>query len=253
MSKIRLKIIIAALVAVIAGMVLLIVSQTIDGPQLEWLRSLLSAVGALLMASVALGLAWEFWGRASFLEDVMNRIGMAQNLERAGIRNVTNQYLHDVPWTDYIQQSKHVDLLFAYARTWRNSHQGELAELLRRPDARVRVVLPDTEDDATMADLARRYSYTPEQLAELITEAVDFFKDAHDPASGCSLRILMHHSPQVYSYYRFDRAGVIALYRQAGGRGLVPVIEFLQGGVLYQMLKDDFEDVVSESRCIHSA
>ena len=253
MSKVQLKTVIAALAVTIAGMLLLVLSQAIDDPRFEWARSLSSAVGALLVASVALGLAWEFWGRSSFLEDVMDRIGMAQNLERAGIRNVTNQYLHDVSWAAYIMQSNDVDLLFAYARTWRNSHERELKDLLRRSDAKVRVVLPDTDNPATIADLARRFKYEPDKLVELVSEAVTFFKNAHDPASGCKLKILMHDSPQVYSYYRFDRAGVIALYRQASGRGQVPVIEFLQGGVLYQMLKDDFEDVVSESRCIHTA
>lgn len=251
MRTARLRFTIAALVAVVAGMLILIVGESISSTAFEWLRSLLLSVGALLLASVALGVLWEFWGRASFLDDVMDRVGMAHNLERAGIQNVTNQYLRDVAWSGLISSAKHVDLLFAYARTWRNAHRDELIEMVNRRETRTRIVLPDIEDMATIGDLARRYTYEPDELRELIEEAVTFFSEAHDRSSGSDLRIFMHPSPQVYSYYRFDDHGVVAMYRQASGRGQVPVIEFERGGTLYQMLKDDFEDVADEARLIY--
>lgn len=247
MREARLRFLVLALSAALAGALLLVAGEAVAW---QWLRALLAALGGLTIASVALGAMWEFVGRAAFLDAVLDRVGLAKNLERAGIRNVTNHYLREVPWRDLITSSKHVDLLFAYAQTWRNSHRTELGELLGDSDARVRTLLPDPDDLDTMRDLSRRYELAPEELAGKVREAIEFFRGLASD-DGAELTIYVHPSPQVYAYYRFDDRAVVSLYRHAPGRGAVPVLDFESGGSLFQLIKDDFEGAVAESRVVY--
>lgn len=233
-----------SLATALAGVLLLVVAE--NGPFWPWVAALLESLAGILLASVALGALWEYTGRRAFLDLVLERVGLAKSIERSGLLNVTNQYLKDVPWDDLIRSARHVDLLFSYARTWRSTHQAALRDLFTRSDTRIRIVLPDHQDEGLMEALGRSYDKTPDEVREGVLDALAFFEELR-AAGKANVSLKLHPNPPAYSYYRFDDRAIITLYRNSVKKGLVPVLDCRDGGVLFQMTKDDFGEVLEAS------
>lgn len=69
-------------------------------------------------------------------------------------------YLKDIDWTSLFNKVNKLDIFFAYGQIWRKTYLQELREVAARKNARIRLVLPDPEDEQTISELARRFCYT---------------------------------------------------------------------------------------------
>ncbi len=126
-------------------------------------------------------------------------------------------------------------------------HDRELREAARRQGIKIRIVLPDPEDNTTVTELARRYGYSTEEVESRIQEAEGYFNELGGEQTNESVKItvwLLRAVP-VFSFYRFDNIGILALNKHRKGRGNVPTFVCEKGGSLYEFICEEFEAMVA--------
>ena len=199
-------------------------------------------IGGLLVITVAITLLWELWAKRAFLDEVLAKVQMADEVRLAGFVRVTDSFHRGIDWEPLFRSVNKLDIFFAYGRTWRSTHAEELKKVAARKGARIRIVLPDPEDAQTVSELARRFNFTPKKLRELIREAeTDFRNLRHISAdSGAQIDIWFLPATPQFSFYRFDRIAIFALYSHVRERVSVPTFVVEMGGTLYEYIRNEF-------------
>jgi hypothetical protein len=198
-------------------------------------------LGALLIATGALSVLWDLLGRRALTDEVLVAADLSGDVRAANLRKVAGRYLA-VPWEDYLARATEVDLFFAYASTWRATHDAALRALVGRKGARVRIVLPDLADEPLVMGLAAKFRYTPAQVRDRIAQAEEELSAIGAQASaGSTLQIRRAREFPVYTYYRFGDVAVTVLYAQAAGRTDVPTLVYERGGSLYDFFTEQFD------------
>jgi hypothetical protein len=239
-----------ALVVSAVGTVLLWVAS-LDGvwSQYPVAQVWLSQVAALLFVTGLISLFWELRGKRVFLDEVLAKAQLAREVRTAGIRNVVANFLgSELEWDSLFRGTRELDVFFAYGSTWRRSHIHQLRELAARPKARIRIVLPDVDNEITMAELSRRFAITPDELQRRIGDAEAEFRTlAASLGAGATIMIARFaHSP-VYTFYRFDEVIVLSMYQHGTVRGAVPAFVVERGGTLFDFVTRDFDEMVKDS------
>jgi hypothetical protein len=197
-------------VAVVGGL-LLWWSGISEWKSNEQVQALLSQIGGLLIATGLLAVAWDLFGRRALADEVLAKAGLSADVVRAGIVRVTTQYLAEVEWTSLFRDVSKLDIVVAYAATWRNAHRASIAAVAQRRDARIRVFLPDPDHAPTVAVLAERFDTQPADLVGKINEAIRDFR-SFAVAGGATLEVWLRAGDAVFSCYRFDSRAVLTLY-----------------------------------------
>jgi hypothetical protein len=201
----------------------------------------LREVGALLVVTGVLSVFWELRGRRALTNEVLSAAELSSDITTAGLKRIATHYL-DVEWDGLLNEANHVDLFFTYARTWRNTHAAGLRRLVAREGTRLRVILPDRENPALMAQLAAKFSYTTSELQDHIDNAEsDFANLSRQAVAGATVELRRTAEFPVFSYYRLDRRCFSVLYSQAPGRVEIPTFECEQGGTLASFFRDQFD------------
>lgn len=209
-------------------------------------------VGALLLVTGALTVFWELRGRRALTDEVMTAANLSSEVSSAGLRGITDRYLPDVEWETYMATASHTDLFFAYARTWRNTHANALRSFVTRDGTRLRAILPDPQHQPLIERLADKFGYTAGQLVEHIKDAASDFQNLERQSAEMSdVEVRYTREFPVYTYYRFDRLCVVALYAQARGRTSVPTFVCEQGGSLNRFFRDQFDALWNAARALN--
>jgi len=250
-ERVTLRVIIAALIFIIIGFLLIwgMAGNTWTG---KWrtLQVLLEQLGGLLFVTGAITLSWELAVKRAFLAEILVKTQVSRDIALAGLLKITNRFHDDIDWRGYIEKSNKIDIFFAYGRTWRGTHEEHLKTALKNNQARIRIVLPDPNDGATVSELARRFSIDrPEDLKGRIEESVIFFKELNNIAENEDGSVELWFLPEcpVFSFYRFNQFGILATYKHQRGRGNVPTFVFEQGGTLYDFMRQEFEAMIKDN------
>jgi hypothetical protein len=161
-------------------------------------------------------------------------------VEDAGLTRLAAHYA-EIDWNGLLNQASHVDLFFAYAWAWRNNHKEALRNLVKREGTHLRVILPDRENDAQVAQLAARFSASPAEIVQRIAHAEQAFAAlSRDRGPRTTVELRCTSAFPVFTYYRFDRRCVGVFYTQVNKRVLVPAFECERGGTLHTFFSDQF-------------
>lgn len=207
------------------------------------LQTLLTALGSAFIVSVALGALWELVGKRAFAREILETARTSADVESAGLARIGSRYLDDPDWEQLFRGVRKLDIFVAYARTWRNSNLTRLRSVAKRPDARIRLYLPDP-----VQLLADRFNQDREQLIAAITEARQEFEGLSRPG-GAEITVHYRQGDVLFSCYRFDSTAVITLYSHGRERiGTVPTLVVTEGGSLYQYVRDELRAIDQQSR-----
>ena len=167
-----------------------------------------------------------------------------QPLQSAGIVNAVTAPYTEIDWVGLLKGAKKVDLLFAYARTWRMSHIVELTALACAAGTRIRVVLPDPDCDEVVTEMARRFGCTKEELRSRVNEAAtDFLGYKRLKTCKADISVWFYPFAPQYSLHRFDDFVVVSLYSHRLTRaGAVTFV--INGGSLGSYMLDEFETLI---------
>jgi hypothetical protein len=219
--------------------------------------------GSLLIASVTVALLWELYAKRAFIDELLSqgrasindliaRTILARELQEAGLRAFTTDFAHQVKWLDLFMGARRVDLFFSYARSWMNTNNEQLRKLATRADARIRVVLPDPENDQIVSELARRFGKSSDEIRANIRASTDDLLQIfvapfpEDTAPDFSL-FYANTAPQ-FTFYRFDNRSVLALYKHREGRGGVPVFEAEEGGTIHLFVQQEMDAFIGDEQ-----
>jgi hypothetical protein len=201
--------------------------------------SVLREMGAFALIGSALGLWWEIVGKRKYTDELFAKIGMARHLVSAGVGTITMSFNDDqIDWTNLFGQSSTLDIWVAYANTWRNKNIDKIRALLARNDSKIRIILPDPDDENLMAQLAARFSKDADGLRDNILETVNEFRAlAVEPA-----KLEIHFAPKspLFTFYVFNNFAVLAFYNHRDGKLSVPTFVCNHEGTLYQYLSNEF-------------
>ncbi len=214
----------------------------------ESLLTVIRDVGSLLFVTVAITLLWELYGKRAFLDEILAKVQISKEIKFAGVVKITDSFHRDIDWKSYFHTVNKLDIFFAYGRTWQNTHIQELKEVAARKGARIRVVLPDPEDEQTVCELARRFSSTPENLKTLIKEAETNFRNLRASAgtNGAQINIWFLPAAPLFTFYRFDNIAIFALYSHRRERAPVSTFVCEMGGTLYDYIRKEFNAMICD-------
>jgi len=197
--------------------------------------------GALLFVTATLSVVWDLRGRRQLTNEVLSAAGLSKAITEAGLTDLTTHYA-EIDWNGLLNRASHVDLFFAYAATWRANHDAALRRLVKREGARLRVILPDREDEAQVTQLAARFGASGDEIVEKIKDAEGAFAAlSGESDQHASVELRVTGAFPVFTYYRFDGRCIGVLYSQAGERVEVPAFECQHGGTLHKFFSDQFK------------
>jgi hypothetical protein len=218
----------------------------------EWLGSrqplttILQALGITLLTSVSIGLLWELFVRRTFLEELKMRIGIAGDIDAAGLIGFTDHFYESPEWESYFTKSNQLDIFFAYGSTWRNVNEGNLRVFVKK-GGEIRVVLPNPDDTNVMNELARRFSYSLEEMVSKEKEALVFFESLKRLKDDAKVKIWLTSKAPLFTFYRFNSTIILSLYNHRPGRGGVPTFIASEGGKLYDNIILEFDSMIQEN------
>jgi hypothetical protein len=238
--------IILGLCFVVIGALLMWWSGTSEWKSNEQMQAFLGQVGGLVLATGLLAVAWDLFGRRSLADEVLAKAGLSTDIVRAGIVRVTDQYLAEVEWVSLFRNVTRLDIFVAYGATWRNAHRASLQQVAQRPDARIRVFLPDPDDARSVAVLSDRFHMQPEALISKIHEAIQDFRSLAVPG-GAMLEVWVRAGDAVFSCYRFDSKAVLTLYSHGQERRTQVPTFVVDGGELFEFVYKELTAIAAQS------
>jgi hypothetical protein len=185
------------------------------------------------------------------LEEILSVVRVRDRIptdaSAAGIQRVIANF-HSLEWDVLFENATRVDLLFAYGAGWRAAHGHELTAVLKRPVARIRVILPNRTDDTTMDELARRFASIPAEVGERIRAAEeDFIRLGADKEDTASLVVGRINRTPLHTYYRLDDTVVVTPYHHGFDRRAVPTLVLDRYGMLGRFFDADFDALAARA------
>lgn len=246
-----LQIVLTAIVVVIFGLLLIVIAEInalwfwIGQENIQSVvQSVLSDIGSLLLASVAISLLWELVGKRAFLDEILSKVRLSQDVISTGIIKITSDFQDDIDWNSLFHHVNDLDIFFLYGQTWRGTHAVRLQKAARR-HVNIRVVLPDPDDDISVSELARRIVTTKEEVQKRIREAEVAFKNLKKEGAKVSIWFLPRLP--LFSFYRFDHTIVFALYTNDPSQKTIPAFLLKEGGSLYEFAQAEFSAMTNEN------
>lgn len=203
-------------------------------------------LGGLLFATGVLTVAWDLVGRRAFSREILAKAKLSAEVVESGITRVTDQYLDDVEWAELFNGARHVDIVVAYANTWRNANRSRLESIAASSGSRIRVFLPDPCDRLTVENLAARFGKDQPAVKRLINEAMSEFASLAKPGGG-TVEVFVRPGDPVFSCYRFDNRAVLTLYSHSRARQTSVPTLVMAGGELFRFVRDEIAAIAAQS------
>lgn len=211
------------------------------------LKTLMEQLGGLLIVSALLSVLWELVGKRAFAREVLEDTRLATELEASGIKRVGMQFFEDAVWESCFKGVEKLDIFVAYAQTWRNINLPRLQVVARKPNGRIRIYLPDPEDQPTIDTLSTRFKIKPDELRQRIEATKQDFEGLR-VANGASIEVFYWPGDRLFTFYRFDNKVILSMYRHAGRSPVLPTFVCESGGSLYQFVYDELRVIREASR-----
>lgn len=213
------------------------------------LQSTLNNISGLIIATGLLTAVWEVVGKRRFASEILEKAKLSADVVDAGLTRVTDQYLEDVAWVDLFQNAKRLDIVVAYARTWRNSQRQRLRSLASTPGSHLRVFLPDPDDSDTMRVFADRFGTDEAGITSTVREAIQDFSSFG--GLGGNVEVWVRKGDAVFSCYRFDSRAVLTLYSHSKQRRTSVPTLVVNGGKLFKFVKDEIDAIEADSTRVY--
>ena len=123
-----------------------------------------------------------------------------------------------------------------------------LDQMVSKPQARLRVLLPAPQNELLMQELARRFAYEESDITRRVVEANAFFRSRRGH-SAQSIEVRFRQTLPLYSFYLFEAGGVFALFHQlAPKEEPLPTIQLDRRGEFYAYLRSQFDALYKDAR-----
>lgn len=234
---------ISTLIGIVGIALLVCVEFSIFGKISQSFQSLLRDLGTLLVTSVAVSFLWGLWSRRAFLDELLPKVRLSEDMASAGITGFKSSF-QNVEWDSLFRNVSELDILYLYGINWFRNHAEQILKGSKK-QLKLRIVLADPNDDNTLSILARRYDRDPGQIKEDIEDTTKYLKKLHD--KGVDISIWYLSAVPLYTFYRFDNTMVLSLYshRPDERQGKGPTLLLEEEGTFYKFVLEEFDRIVS--------
>lgn len=239
LSRLQDRTFLLAVLGILVGGVLLVIGANVSP---TWLSILLFNVGAFVIASVAMALIFQFWQLRSLLDDLYEHARITTQLRQARLSGFSVAFHDGVPWEELFTGSASLQLMVAYAATWRNAQQARLEALVDKAGSRLEVILPNPEAVEVCEELGRRFDTNVDETKKRIEEAIQFYRVLQSRTKG-TMRIYLYNRPPLFTFYIFDRRAVFTTYRHSRGRGPILTLMADRGGEMFTWLTEEWNAI----------
>lgn len=201
------------------------------------------AGGAVAVAGI-LSVLWELAGKRAIREETFELAGLRHEVDRAKLERIVEDY-NELDWPGMLASTTKVDLWVSYGRTWRGANFSHLQEMLKDSNARLRVVMPDPQDQDALVLMAERYNKPTHELIVLMEEARRDLEGLAE-RSKASVEIYLRAGEPLHALYLLGGKAVVTLYSHQRERGSTPALVASAGGHLHAFLKRDMEALISQ-------
>jgi hypothetical protein len=246
-ERTNLRTALVSLLLLLLGIGLLIASETVPPiSQRAWLKAITSNLGGLVIASISIATLWELFSKRALFDELLGKASFAEEIRALGLIGISVNPLRGVDFPKFIRDANKLDIFVCYANTWRNSYEQDLRILARKPNARIRLIVPDPTNQRIIEELTHRFNAnSTQEIIEKIETAQREFKAIFTAAGSIAdFSIWTHHETPVTSFYRFDNIAVLTLYKHARGRGDTPTIIAERPGGLYCYIENEVDAMV---------
>ena len=248
-TMLTLRIVIAALVALSAGLLLLYLGNSADP---FWsrhgsLQALVENTGGLLVASVCLGILWEFVGKRAFAAEVLEAARVGVDIQSAGLKQVAPSFLQ-VNYEKLFYKANRVDIFVVHGSAWLSRNRSYMEYVASKPGARIRVFLSDPQSSSTIKVLAEQVDLDSDSLIARIEDSRRDFVGLLTPG-GAKIETYYYPGNRMHAMYRVGDSAVITFYSHRRGKtSKIPSLVCHEGGALYAFVCSDFEAIEQMSR-----
>ena len=232
------KTIIALLVGLLGGIMLLVFASR---------DTILHDFGAILTTSVTMSLIFQLWLLKDLLKDLFHYVRSAEHWSRSGVSGFYLDFHDDkLPWADLFRRSDQLQLVVAYARTWRNTHQTQLKDSVSASGRSIEVILPDPSSDESMIEYGRRFQISADEMRSRVGEAIGFFEELGKATHrNSAVTVYLFKRTLQLSFYRFSQGAVVASYSHRRERGGIITLLADRGGDLYKWTGDEWNQITT--------
>lgn len=242
------NVILIGIVLSVVGLAALRVSLYLTEETWGSIKELLKELGATVFSLGIIALVWELFARRTFMREVLDSVELADQVADSGLQQICWNYNLDIPWEELFNRSTDVDLFFSYARTWRHSNYPHIERLVSRKGTKLRVILPNANNPAITAELARRFDTTPQEVCDSIRQAAGYYLSlpAQFPDKG-EVECRFVDACPLMAIYLFSESGVLSLHSHQQKRIEVPALQVEAKRPMYCFMKSEFDGLYSKS------
>lgn len=247
-ERVNLRIQLLSFFFLVIGLALMSASPSVSHAGYHKIATLLEESGAALFISGVLSVLWELAGKRAFADEILAKANMSRDLADAGIDIAAYSFKDKrIDWDELFKSACRLDIFVAYGHTWRNTQSENIDSLLSDSDAKLRIILPDLENDEVVKSLSVRFEMEPDNVKQEIGEAIKFFGRRKEKAKG-TIEIYATSVMPLFTFYRFNSKVVFALYNHRAGQQAVPSFVCDKEGFLFKFFSDEFEGIIGDPR-----
>ncbi|MCK0115585.1 hypothetical protein MWU57_00915 [Isoptericola sp. S6320L] len=211
------------------------------GVNLQW-GALLSQCGGALFAAGVITVGWDLLGRRALADEILAKAKLSEDLVRSGVLSVETDFYKGPDWSGLFASGSRLDMFVSWGRTWRTAERSRVEEFMRR-GGRMRVFLPDPDDEQTTQMLAARFNMPMDEVQRSITAAVADYRSI-----DARIEVFLRRGQPMHTFYRFERHAVMAPYNHAGQRRRSVPGFVVAAGTLLEFLDQELESIEEQSR-----
>lgn len=226
----------------------LIITSIDDWGLKESWEIFISQIISILVITTALNFLWEQHSKDVFKKEILGTKTFSDQIERAGLIQIpSDQGFHDdIDWEKLFYEVRQLDLFVSYAYSWRQNNRNRLKSFAKREHSTANIILPNYQNDKIVSQLSLWYGKNEDKIKELIKNSARDFNKLFSEYDT-DHEIYLTNTTPVYSFYRFDHIGILALYKHREEKSGVPSFIFKQGGSLYDFITQDFNFLKEDS------
>ena len=227
-------------VAVIIGLLCIIISTFISSPWNQYdnyrimINTVLSTIATVAFASIA----WEAWCKYAFSRDIIDMVGISDNLAKSGVFAIENSF-YDIAWNELLVGRKSITVVISYSTKWGQSNQELIKEAIKAGCV-LTVALPDTNNSKLIEALSYRFEGV-ENIKERIHDAEKYYQ-------SLGAKITYYQKSLQTSFYLIDEIGILVPFNHQAAHGghapSVPAFISHKPGFIYDYVEREVSAIV---------
>ena len=202
-----------------------------------WRSLILTFTQAILITALAVAV-WDFIAKKEFAIEILNLAKLSNNIESSGVKHKYEDFVN-VEWEGILSHTNNLKMAVSYGTTWRRTYREHLKKIGKTKSS-LHVFLPNYKNKVVLAELSNRFKKKPKDLAKIIGEAYEEFKEY-------GAVVYLYDGCFQSSFFITDQEAVISFYNHQGTYTSVPAIVVNKNGSIFRFIENELNGIERNS------